>query len=158
MRIARDNPGIFSRQALAARRPEVGNAYLQHVHVPTRADFLRLQAHVGRNRKIYRARYGDLRNKLFAHKERMDQASINSLLAQTNIRELQRITVFLLSLESALWHLFTNGHKPILRPSHFSIASMRKHLRANGRDRSSQELVVHEIERFLSHASRPDIF
>jgi AbiU2 len=74
-----------------------------------------------RQRKIYEANYRRLRNKVFAHKEISDAAEVSALFAGTNIREMERMLVFLLSFYEALWQLFFNGRKPVLRPLRYSV-------------------------------------
>src|SRR5437016_5796293 len=74
------------------------------------------------NTCLYRA----LRNKIFAHKEVSDQGAAAALWGKTNIRELELMFVFLRSLYGALWQLFFNGRKPVLRRSRYSVARMRE--------------------------------
>jgi len=121
--IAQRNPEIFSRAALGARRqgrsdtpPEWLDEYIRGVYEPTPQDFRRLRAYVHKRRKIYEANYRDLRHKVFAHKAMTDQAAVSALFAKTNIRELQRLFAFLNSLYDALWQLYFNGNRPVLRP------------------------------------------
>ena len=123
LRIAQDNPSIFSKAALGVRKhgsntapPEWLAEYLLDAYVPTATDFRRLRAHVKKYRKIYEAKYRDLRHKLFAHREVSSRADIDALFAKTNIRELQKMLAFLGALYMTLWELFVNGRKPVLRP------------------------------------------
>ena len=96
-------------------------------------DFRRLRADVRRHRRVYEANYRDLRNRLFAHKKVSAQADIDALFAKTNIQELKEILAFLGKLYEALWQLFFNGRKPVLRPSPPAV----------------QERITHEAEQFL---------
>jgi hypothetical protein len=62
--------------------------------------------------------------------------------------------VFLMSLNEALWQLFVNGHKPVLRPHRYSIKRMRERAVHNiRRGGSVHERLVQEAERFLKAAS-----
>jgi hypothetical protein len=69
---------------------------------------------VRKNRRIYEDRYEKIRHS-FAHKLTADPGELHRLYAKTNIRELQRLVTFLGSLYDALWELFFNGYKPIIR-------------------------------------------
>lgn len=104
-------------------------------------------------RKIYEERYRDLRRKFFAHREVSDRAEIDALFGKTNIRELQRLLAFLESLSEALWQLFFNGHKPVLRPRRYSVKRMRDHPSPPGRVKVVQEAITHEAEQFLRAAA-----
>lgn len=98
LKIAQDNPKIFSKTALGLRKQGVAPTppdwlpeYLHHAYVPAPVDFRRLRAHVHKYRRIYETKYKDLRHKLFAHKEVTERAEVEALFAKTNIRELQRL-------------------------------------------------------------------
>jgi hypothetical protein len=93
--------------------------------------------------------YRDLRHKLFAHKEVADRAEIDALFAKTNIRELQRMFAFLSSLHEALWQLFFNGRKPVLRPQRYSVKRMRDLPSPANRGKALQERIIHEAAQFL---------
>ena len=106
-----------------------------------------------RRRQIYEARYRDLRRKVFAHKELTSEADVAALFAKTNIRELQRMLVFLGSLHDALWQLFFNGRKPILQPGRYSLTRMRDQPSPAEQRRGVQERITHETEAFLTAAA-----
>lgn len=160
LRLAQDYPTIFSREALARRKqggektpPEWLDSYVKHAYVPKPADFRRLRGYVSKHRKIYLDKYQPLRHQVFAHKGLSDAADVSALFAKTNIRELQRMLVFLMSLEDALWGVFINGHRPVLRPKRYSLQRMRDRAAKNPRDGSLLERLVHEAERFLRAGS-----
>ncbi len=124
LRIAQDNLYIFSKASLGARRqgdsptpPDWLAEYLRDAYVPTPDDFRHLRAHVHKHRRVYEAKYRDIRHRLFAHKEVSAWAEINALFKETNIQELEEMLAFLGSLHEALRQLFFNGRKPVLRPS-----------------------------------------
>ncbi len=156
LRIAQDNPSIFAKATIGARK-QGGNPNpptwlaerLRDMYVPTPADFRRLRAHVRKHRKVYEANYRDLRHKLFAHREVSLRADIEALFAKTNIRELQKMLAFLGSLYEALWQLFSNGRKPVLRPRRYSVRHMRHSPSPPWRTSAVQERIVHEAERFF---------
>ncbi len=156
LRIAQDNLSIFSKASLGARKqgssptsPEWLAEYLRDVYVPTPADFRRLRAHVRKHRRVYEAKYRDLRNRWFAHKGVSAQADINALFAKTNIRELQKMLAFLGSLYETLWQLFFNGRKPVLRPRRYSVKHMRHSPSPPWKTSAVQERITHEAEQFL---------
>ncbi len=156
LRIAQNNLSIFSKASIGARKQggsptsRDGLAeYLRDAYVPTPADFRRLQAHVCKHRTIYKASYRNLRNKWFAHKEVSARADIDALFAKTNIRELQKMLGFLGSLHEALWQLFFNGRKPVLRPRRYSVKHMRHSPSPLWQTSAVQERITREAEQFL---------
>ena len=118
---------IYSKDALANRkrdsdlsaeeiRDSVSGAF-----EPKAADFEELRENITAQRRVYEARYRDVRNKVFAHNEvgGIDQA--NRLLAKTNVDETKALFAFLSELYEALWQLLHNGRKPELRDRHFIL-------------------------------------
>jgi hypothetical protein len=158
--VAQANLQIFSKKALGRRKqgnspepPEWVDEYLRDVYVPTARDFRRLRRYVQQRRKIYEAKYRGIRDRIFAHKEVSDPRDIEALFAKTSIRELQRLFAFLLSLHEALWQLFFNGRKPVLRPSRYSVSRMRALPSASVGNTAVQERIIHEAEEFLKLAA-----
>ncbi len=161
LKIAQENPSIFAKAALAVRKqgpdaqpPDWLKEYLQQAYVPTAEDFRRLRKYVGKYRKIYNERYRDLRRKVFAHKEVSDRSDVDALFEKTNVRELQKLLAFLGSLYDALWELFHNGRKPVLRPRRYSVKRIRDRPSPPGRVTVVQERITHEVEGFLRSAAR----
>jgi AbiU2 len=109
LQLAQNNPQIFFKASLAVRKqgadktpPEWLDSYLKHVYVLKPADFQRLRGYVSKHRKVYLEKYQPLRHRVFAHKGISDAADVSALFAKTNIREVQRMLVFLLSLYDAV--------------------------------------------------------
>jgi hypothetical protein len=155
--LVEQNPRLFSREALGCRKerssPNASEwlpSYLRRAHEPTADDFRRLRAHVNKWRKVYERSYAPIRNKHFAHKERVDTST---LFAKTNIRELQLLLRFLRQLEEALWELFNNGRKPVLRPQRYSVKQIRERPSKPGYGGSIQEIIMGEAEQFLAAAA-----
>ncbi len=127
LRVAIDNRQIFTRQALQARRirdgldPEFAAEYVADKYEPTATDFRQLRAEVGKRRKVYAARFKDVRDKIYAHRQISDLDGINALLAKARLDEMQAIFGFLHALNEALWELFNNGRQPILRMPNFQL-------------------------------------
>jgi hypothetical protein len=161
LKLAQDNPQMFSKAAFARRRkgpattpPHWLNDYLKHVYVPKPADFRRLRGYVSKHRKIYVEKYRPLRHQIFAHKILSDAAAVSALFAKTDIREMERMLVFMMSLYNALWQLFANGIRPALRTHRYSVNRMRDRAAKGVRGNSVHERLVFEVEHFLSADNR----
>ena len=134
LRLAQDNrTQLFSKAALARRKQAASSnahewlgEYLRYVGEPSADDFRRIRKWVARWRRIYEANYRDVRHQFFAHKQAAEQSEVTALFSKGTNRELQRLITFLGSLYQALWELFFNGRKLVLRPSRYSLAQIRK--------------------------------
>jgi len=160
LRLAQDNRHIFSKKALGRRKEEVSSnasewlpAYLRRAYEPTVHDFRRLRAHVRKWRRVYEKNYRPIRHQVFAHKAISDRSVTAELFAKTNIREMQRLSTFLCSLHEALWQLFNNGYRPVLRPQRYSVKRMMDRPSPKGRGDAVQERIACEAERFLLAAA-----
>jgi hypothetical protein len=116
LRLAAKNPAIFSKAALRQRKEkDLANAshlvdnFMKGVKEPTSLDFRRLEQFVGARRKVYEKCYKQIRDKRYAHKQRMD---MSGTFAQTNTRELARLVTDLSKLHDVLWHWYRNGVTP----------------------------------------------
>lgn len=154
---AKKHKEIFSKQALAIRKTRDSKntkewlpQYLQNVHVPTQTDFDRLEKHIERYKGIYEQNYKKIRNKIYAHKEFSDNQKVSDLFKKTNIRELEHIFVFLLKFYNALWELFHNGRKPVLRPMPYSVKSMSNKESFRWGNIALQQDVVRESQKFFA--------
>lgn len=156
LQLATHNPGIFSKAVLETRKlPHAGEhiaEFMRTAYTPKKRDFQRLQRYAEKQRAIYNRHYLDLRNKFFAHRERVD---LTAAFANANIRRLGRPLVFLDQLQSALWQLFMNGRKPVLRPARHSGQRILKSPLPKGLHRSqdAQEWITRETKEFLKHVS-----
>jgi hypothetical protein len=156
LQLATQNPSIFSKEALEKRKlPHAGKhtaEFMRTAYIPKKRDFQRLQRYADEQRAIYNGHYLDLRNKFFAHKERVD---LTAAFANANVRRLGRLLVFLDQLHGALWQLFMNGRKPALRPArHSGQRILKSPLPKNlHRSRDPQEWITGETEKFLRHVS-----
>lgn len=156
LKVAQNNSIIFSTEALERRkREESANAnewiddYMKDVYVPSADDFRRLRKYVNKYRTIYKDKYRDIRRKVHAHKELSKAEDVQKLYAKTNIREMQKLIIFLNRLYVALWELFHNGHKPTLRPMKYSVKSMRMAKTPEWQSKHVQERIVNETEKFF---------
>jgi hypothetical protein len=69
---------------------------------------------------------------------------------------LQRLVTFLGSLYDALWELFFNGYKPVLRQRRYSVKSMHRRPTPARRPTKVQERITLETSRFLVTAAKKD--
>jgi hypothetical protein len=157
LRLAVDNPQIFTLDALAVRkqgnnptRPDLSSAY-----APVPADFEWLQQKIDEHKAIYDEKIKPLRNKIFAHKDIQSNAKIHELFARTNIREWQTVTLFLQSIYNALWQLYFNGMKLNLQEHSPSVEDMLSKPIQAGRQVPAQEKIAHEAADFLLAAAQP---
>ena len=158
LKVAQENIEIFSKASLEKRkRAESDNAhewigdYIKSVYEPNAKDFRALRKKVNEHRSIYKANYSDIRHKIYAHKEITDSEEVQKLFSNTNIRELQKVFVFVNALYEALWQLFYNGRKPILHRMRYSVKSMRKARKPEWQIQTVQERMVAEVEDCLNH-------
>jgi hypothetical protein len=159
LKLAQTNQTMFSKSALAARRSaEAPNApwlpdFIANAYVPAPREFRTLRARVDAWSRIYEQKYRDIRHRLYAHRLVTTQAEIDALFARTNIREVQRMIVFLVQFHNALWELFVNGNPPVLRAARYSVLRMRRAPRPQWQDRDVQEIIVGEVQTFFDVAT-----
>lgn len=156
IKIAQSNMDIFSKESLAGRKrrsshnaDEWIDEYLRDVYEPNAEDFRRLRRHIAKRRNIYESNYRDIRSKIFAHKAFSDKKEEHVLFGKTNIREMQKLLIFLRRLHEALWQLYNNGRKPALQPARYSVKRIREQPSPKHRGQGLQESLTHEIEAFL---------
>jgi hypothetical protein len=156
LNLATKHPEIFSKAALEERKlPHAGKntaGFMRTVYVPKKRDFKRLQKYADKHRAVYNGYYLDLRNKFFAHRERVD---MTVTFANASTLRLERLLAFLDQLQDALWHLFENGRKPVLRPARYSGKRILKSPLPKGlhRNQAAQEWITRETAKFLNHVS-----
>ena len=130
LQLAEANVSIFSKAAVRRRKnKDLANAshlideFISSVHDPTLSDFKRLTSFVDARRKVYARYYKQLRDKVYAHKDRTD---ISGFVAKTNTRELGRLVSDLRILHYVLWHWLRNGREPRLSPLRHSAGKQIK--------------------------------
>ena len=143
----------FQLEALANRKrdgktedPEWLKDYLKHAHVPIYKDIERLRNMVAKYRLIYERAIKPPRNKYLAHREKEDRVEVQALYAGGTIRELARLTTFLLKLHNALWQQYYNGKKPTLRSLRHSVKSIYD---AERQRSSPHELIVSDVKKLM---------
>jgi hypothetical protein len=123
---------------------------MEHASAPAVADFKRLSSLVKKYRKIYEAQFEEIRNKTLAHTEVVDDGELAALYAKTNIRDLERLLIFLNKFHKALWELFFNGRRPRLRPMRFSSRTLTARRLADLRTDVVHEDIVFQTRESLS--------
>jgi hypothetical protein len=119
LNLAKSCSAIFSKAAFR-RRKEKQNPNASHivddlmkrVKEPTGADFRQLEEFVAARRRVYNKCYRKIRDKRYAHRERVDLSGVYAL---TNTTELSKLLTDLKKLHDELWHWYHNGIKPQMR-------------------------------------------
>jgi hypothetical protein len=157
IRIAQQNIQIFSKPALRARKLAGSTSasvwideYMRTVYEPNVDDFRRLRKHINKYRKIYEARYRDIRRKVYAHNATDSETEIQALFSKTNITEMQKLFIFLKRFHEALWQLFFNGQKPVLRSMRYSSHRMLEAPQQEYRPIAIQEQIVRDTQKLLT--------
>jgi hypothetical protein len=126
----------FSRIALADRKRRSGltseeaAAYVEHSYELSASDLRILRKEIKRWRQIYEARYKQIRDKFFAHREISSVEEANNLMVNTNIDEMKELFGFMSDLEAKLWAAFHNGISPHREAREFNLTPDR----ISGRD------------------------
>jgi hypothetical protein len=144
---------LFQRDALAERKrdgkptdPPWLDDYLNKAFYPSLKDFQRLRRRVAQHRAVYERIIRPARNKYIAHRERHGHAEVQQLFGGGKLRELWRLTTFLLQLNEALWELLHNGRKPRLRPIRYSIRSIYDSKSSRS---SAHEYIVQDVKNLM---------
>jgi hypothetical protein len=107
--------GAFSPASLEARYVSQGLTAKEAADVVERAhnftdrDVRTLQADVDHWRSVYRKRYKEIRDKVFAHGDLVELEDINALMAKTKVDEMKDLFKFLSSLHLGLWAAYHHG-------------------------------------------------
>lgn len=156
LKLAQADPGIFSKDALAARKrqqsPDADSflpEYLKSAYVPSAADFRSLRKRVAGYRSIYIQCFRDIRHQYYAHKVAATDAQISVLFKNAKILELERMMIFLSQLYQALWQLLHNGRRPVLRPLKYSTRRLIANALPEWNQRSAAELIVADVKKLM---------
>ncbi|WFU40361.1 hypothetical protein QA640_40350 [Bradyrhizobium sp. CB82] len=116
----------LSAAALEQRRiaqgmtPKDAAAYACGKYDLTMDDVRGMRKAVGQWRKVYEARYREIRHKIFAHKS-IDRAGADALMVNTRVDEVRELLGFLDALYQSLSQLHMNGIKPNVTPVKFEL-------------------------------------
>lgn len=163
LRVAQKHSVIFSKAELAERKRK--NApfadewlpeYLKNAYEPNPADFRRLRKEVKKWRDQYKG-YGDVRRRIFAHTEITDPVEVSEMFESLKVRQLQELVVFLNRLHRALWELYHNGRKPVLRRMPYSAKRMARNSLTQQSLRTVQQVVVKDTKDILTELAKSEI-
>lgn len=112
--------GLAQRRIAQGMDPQQAAEYVADKHDLTVDDVRNMRKAVGKWRKVYEARYREIRHKIFAHKS-LSRADADKLMANTNIDEVKELLGFLHSLYMSLWQLHINGRAPNITPATFDL-------------------------------------
>jgi hypothetical protein len=154
------NLHLFGRDALARRKrngkatdpPWLSN-YLDKAYYPSRKDVVKLRTRVESYRLVYDRAIKPARHKYIAHREKRDPAEVSALFARGTVRELWRMSTFLLQLHDVLWELLYNGKRPRFRTIRYSVKAI---FDAPSQSSQVHESIVKEVKdlmRFLESAT-----
>lgn len=155
---AETNIGLFQREALAKRKqhldPSLLSKYLDEAYYPNQKDFILLKNKVAVFRTLYENSFKPARNRYIAHREKEDREEVDALFARGKIKDLWRLTTFLLQLHDILWELYHNGRKPHFRRKPYSIATISRQAKQNSS--LAHEYIVEgtqKLIKFIEHAT-----
>jgi len=144
---------LFQRDALAERKrddhstdPPWLQDYLNKSFYPRLKDFKQLRQKVNQYRALYDRIIQPARNRYIAHRVIHGHAEVQQLFGRGKLRELWRLTTFLLQLNEALWELLHNGRKPRFRPMRYSIRSIYA---SKASRTSAHEYIVHDVKKLM---------
>jgi hypothetical protein len=112
--------GLAQRRVAQGMEPQQATAYAADKYDLTVDDVREMRKAVSKWRRVYEARYRDIRHKIFAHKS-LSRADANKLMAKTSIDEVKELLGFLHSLYMSLWQLHINGIAPDITPATFDL-------------------------------------
>jgi hypothetical protein len=116
-----DDLAAFKRPALAVRKQAAGvSADDAAAYELMPADVRDIRRQFAHWRRVYEARYRDIRHGVFAHKG-LDRAGSNALMAKTNVEEMKSLFGFLHVLYETLWGAYFNGRKPDVTIREFAL-------------------------------------
>ena len=112
--------GLANRRILQGMPPQEAAVYVADKYDLTTKDVRSMRKAVGRWRKVYEARYREIRHNIFAHKG-LSRADADQLMSKANIDEVKELLGFLHSLYTSLWQLQINGTAPDMTPARFDL-------------------------------------
>jgi hypothetical protein len=120
LRFIERHTGLFRPAALEVRRqtagmtPEDAHSFVEGLWTLKASDLLPVRDEFEHFRLLYKANIEPIRNKLFAHAGKINRQELNELFTKVFLRDLERMVVFPLRLERALFGLYMDGRAPTL--------------------------------------------
>jgi hypothetical protein len=127
MSVVSKDISTFSMTALAARKQAAAlteaeaATYVVGKHALNAGDLRNLRKQIASWRRVYEARYRDIRHRVFAHKALANLSEVNELLAKAKVDEMKELFAFMSALYTALWEAFHNGEEPVLNAQNFVL-------------------------------------
>jgi len=160
LKVAEENVEIFSKEALRQRKrgnhkkdPDWLDEYMERVYEPTKEDLIRIRSQAEEYKRLYEANYAGLRNKVYAHMIVSDPEETQLLVSKTDIREMERMVVYLLSMYAALQNLYDNGRKPVRWVRKYSIERILKST-SKGSAGDVHVRIAKEVQQVLREGAR----
>jgi hypothetical protein len=131
LRAVSQNLESFSKNGLYARRisegmdPVAAKNYVSKKYDLTVEDVRALRRQVTHWRRIYEARYRDIRHLVFAHRG-IKRIDIDELMGKAKIDEALNLLEFLDAFYVALRELYLNGTRPVISPTALKFPPDRK--------------------------------
>lgn len=127
---AESNIDLFQREALAKRKRHLDHSlltrYLDEAYYPNQNDFDLLKKKITTFRSLYEKSFRPARNKYIAHREKQEKEEVAALFGRGKVKDLWKLTTFLLQLHDILWQLYHNGRKPQFFKMPYSISTISR--------------------------------
>jgi len=109
-------PTALEQRKLAghSNRPEWLDEYMVNVYAPHEEDFNALAKLVRPSSKRMKGVYTDAASKIFAHAVHTDATTINNLLADINLDEIENSLNVIWHFYEQVWSMYENGRMPLL--------------------------------------------
>ena len=156
MGLAQDNPNIFEKPALEARKRRADpNAdhwlpeYMEQVYVPTPDDFRGLRRSIAEQRRVYEQQFREIRRKYVAHREIADPDAVAELFGRAQFAPLEQLLGYLESFHLSLQDMLLNGNRPELRPRTINLQALVEAPIDQIHRQYAPEMAVYDVRRCL---------
>jgi hypothetical protein len=152
-----EHPGIFTKQALKARRqkasPDFDEAtypdFFKSIH-PANKDSFAAKSELDEWTSFFSASVEGIRHQVFAHSLGMSREKVDEMFSRLPVRKYETLLVFPLRLLSSLDQLYMNGRKPDLPEMPTLIHEVIEKARdRTGRNAAEHITAVREVATFL---------
>jgi hypothetical protein len=153
LEIAEDNSHLFNKSS--ARWANRENKKFD-IYEPQPQDWQRLCEHVRKWKSVYRQNYKPVRDRVVAHHDHINIKKKTSLFDNTLYTELEKLFAFLDAFYMALYKLYFEGKKPIIRFRRYSLLKMDAKRKMNQSNPTVDEMATLDtwnfLERYLKKA------
>jgi hypothetical protein len=138
LRYAERMNGLFSRQALEARKVAAGvppadaKKCVADVWELRPGGLANLRNEFEAKREFFREKVGPIRHRVFAHAARITKEERDTFFTALFMRPLEELIVFTVRLQRAMFQLYHNGREPVLAPAPSNIVEVMKSLPGRG--------------------------